>query len=132
VPASGTADIESQGSEGYNAESMSIKSAVGDMESARSRARARADRRREQRMQLRRLELMVERIEAKNLARDRKLSGELWDELTDLEARLPVPAPPSLWKARTTVHVHGALLDWQGDLLDRVAPHRNAYDDRRD
>jgi hypothetical protein len=74
----------------------------------------------------------VERMEARNLARDRKLSTDLWKELSELQERLPVPAPPSLWKARTTVHVHGALLDWQGELLDQVAPQRNEYDDRHD
>ena len=111
---------------------MSIEGAVGDMEAARARARARAETRREQRRQLRRLERMVERMEAKNLARDRKVPVELWEELSDLDHRLPVPAPPSLWKARTTVHVHGALLDWEGALLDRVAPQRDEYDDRHD
>lgn len=102
------------------------------MESVRARARERAERRRQQRQQLHRLESMVERMEAKNLARDRKVSTELWEELTDLEQRLPVRAPAALWKARTTVHIHGALLDWEGQLLDHVAPQRNVYDDRHD
>jgi hypothetical protein len=111
---------------------MSIEGAIGEMESVRARARERAERRREQRLQLRRLELMVERMEARNLARDRKVSGELWEELSELEQRISVPPPPSLWKARTTVHVHGALLDWEGELLDHVAPHRDGYEDRHD
>ena len=111
---------------------MSIEGAIGEMESVRARARERAERRREQRLQLRRLERMVERMEARNLARDRKLSQELWDELNELEQGLAVPAPASLWKARTTVHVHGALLDWEGVLLDQVAPHRDGYEDRHD
>jgi len=111
---------------------MSIEGAIGEMESVRARARARAALRREQRQQLRRLERMVERMEAKNLARDRKVSMELWDELTDLDQNLPVRAPASLWKARTTVHVHGALLDWEGELLDHVAPQRDGYEDRHD
>src|SRR2546421_7242187 len=110
----------------------SIEGAIGEMEMVRARARARAALRREQRQQLRRLERMVERMEAKTLARDRKVPAELWDELSDLDNRLPVPAPPSLWKARTTVHVHGALLDWEGALLDQVAPQRDEYDDRHD
>ena len=111
---------------------MSIEGAIGEMESAAARARERAERRREQRLQLRRLEVMVERMEARNLARDRKLSSQLWDELTELEQRLSVPAPASLWKARNTVHIHGALLDWEGDLLDHVAPQRDRYEDRHD
>lgn len=111
---------------------MSIEGAIGEMESARERARRRAERRREQRRQLQHLELMVERMEKRNLARDRKLSGELWEELGRLERVISVPPPASLWKARTTVHIHGALLDWEGELLDHVAPHRGAFDDRHD
>ncbi|HKR99817.1 MAG TPA: hypothetical protein VJU79_09905 [Candidatus Dormibacteraeota bacterium] len=111
---------------------MSIEGAIGEMQAARTRSRVRAEQRREQRRQLLRLERMVERMEAKNLARDRKVPVELWDELTELDHRLPVPAPAALWKARTTVHIHGALLDWEGALLDRVAPQRDEYEDRHD
>jgi len=83
-------------------------------------------------MQVRHLERLVEEMEIRNMRRDRKVSEELWEELTELEGCLPVPAPPSLWKARTTVHLHDALLDWEGELLDHVSPQRRSYPDRNE
>ena len=111
---------------------MSIEKAADEMATARSRAAERAERRRAHRLQVRHIERLVEQMEIRNLRRDRQVSDEMWLELSRLEDFLPVPAPASLWKARTTVHLHNALLDWEGDLLDLVAPQRRLYPDRNE
>jgi len=37
-----------------------------------------------------------------------------------------------LYPTHRFARLHDALLDWEADLLDKVAPHRVAYDDTHD
>ena len=111
---------------------MSIQDAILDIDTAKARA---ADRRRRHRIrmaQLQRLERILEDVEERNLHRDRQVPPEMWRELSELDGLLPVRAPERLWTAKNTAKLHDAILDWEGELLDEVAPHRRSYDDTRD
>lgn len=111
---------------------MSIQTAVDDMDSAEREAAERARIRNIRIAQFKRLERLLEDVETHNLARDRVVTEEMWHELHTLDRVLPVRAPARLWTSRNTARLHGAILDWEQDLLDEVAPHRVAYDDRRE
>ncbi|MFN2582396.1 MAG: hypothetical protein ABR498_06615 [Candidatus Dormibacteria bacterium] len=111
---------------------MSFQTAIDEMDTAKRRARARRRLRRSRLHQLASLERLVEDVEMRNLHRDRQVPPEMWRELQQLGDALPVRAPAALWRARNTARLHDALLDWEAQLLDEVAPHRVAYDDRHD
>lgn len=111
---------------------MSIQDAIIEMDTAKERAARRERERRLRLAQVQRLERILEDVEARNLVRDRQVPPEMWRELTELDELLPVRAPERLWRARNTARLHDAILDWEGDLLDEVAPHRRTYDDTRD
>ena len=111
---------------------MSIRKALTEMDAAHTRATEFAARRRLRIQQVQRLEKVVEAVELRNLHRDRQVPEAMWKELAELEHALPVPAPKSLWEARNTARLHDALLDWEAELLDRVAPQRRAYEDTHD
>jgi hypothetical protein len=111
---------------------MSFKGAITDMDAAKARAADAKARRRLRIEHIQRLERVLDSVELHNLQRDRQVPPAMWQQLAELEGMLPVPAPPSLWQARNTARLHDALLDWEADLLDEVAPHRTAYEDRHD
>ena len=111
---------------------MSFQTAIDEMDQAERRAQERAARRRLRIQQLARLERVVEDVEMRNLHRDRLVPAEMWQQLQELDNVLPVRAPAALWRARNTARLHDALLDWEADLLDEVAPHRVDYDDTHD
>jgi hypothetical protein len=111
---------------------MSIQTAIDDMDTAEREAAERARARSLRIAQFKRLERVLEDIETHNLTRDRVVTDEIWDELHSLDSVLPVRAPARLWTSRNTARLHGAILDWEAELLDEVAPQRLAYDDRRD
>ena len=111
---------------------MTIQAAIDDMTDAERRAAQAAQLRRIRIQHVARLERLVEVVELRNLHRDRQVPPELWRELQELDSWLPVRAPAALWRARNTARLHDALLDWEAELLDEVAPHRGEYDDTRD
>jgi hypothetical protein len=111
---------------------MSIQTAIDDMDSAERQAAERARIRSARIAQFKRLERVLEDVETHNLARDRVVTEEMWSELHSLDDALPVRAPARLWTSRNTARLHGAILDWEAELLDEVAPQRLMYDDRRD
>lgn len=111
---------------------MSFRTAIDEMDEAKRRALEREERRRVRIQQLARLERVVEDVEMRNLHRDRQVPSEMWTQLQELDHLLPVRAPASLWRARNTARLHDALLDWEADLLDEVAPHRVGYEDTHD
>lgn len=111
---------------------MSIQDAIIEMDTAKVSAARRAHQRRLRLAQVQRLERILEDVEARNLVRDRQVPPEMWRELSELDEMLPVHAPKRLWQARNTARLHDAILDWEGDLLDEVAPQRRSYDDTRD
>jgi hypothetical protein len=110
---------------------MSIRSANAELEGARHRAEL-MSRVREQKAQVVRLDEVVEEVETSNLENGQHITAQVWDELAQLADRLPVPAPPALWRARTGSRLHSALLDWQDAVLDYVAPQRLRFVDRHD
>ena len=111
---------------------MSFQTAIDEMDKAERRAQDRAARRHLRLQQLARLERVVEDVEMRNLHRDRQVPPEMWQQLQELDSTLPVRAPAALWRARNTARLHDALLDWEADLLDEVAPHRVDYEDTHD
>ena len=111
---------------------MSFQGAITDMDAAKARAEDAKARRRMRIQHIRRLERVLDTVENHNLQRDRQVPPDMWRQLAELEVVLPVPAPAALWQARNTARLHDALLDWEADLLDEVAPHRVAYDDTHD
>lgn len=111
---------------------MSFKGAISEMDAANARAVGQEERRRLRILHVQRLERVLETVEMHNLQRDRQVPPTMWRELAELEGLLPVPAPPALWQARNTARLHDALLDWEADLLDEIAPHRGAYEDTHD
>jgi hypothetical protein len=111
---------------------MSFKGAIIDMDAAKARAEDEKARRQLRVEHVQRLERVLDSVEHHNLQRDRQVPPAMWRQLAELEGVLPVPAPPALWQARNTARLHDALLDWEADLLDEVAPHRVAYDDTHD
>jgi hypothetical protein len=111
---------------------MSFKGAIIDMDAAKARAEDEKARRRLRIEHVQRLERVLDSVEHHNLQRDRQVPPAMWRQLAELEGILPVPAPAALWQARNTARLHDALLDWEADLLDEVAPHRVAYDDTHD
>lgn len=111
---------------------MSFQTAIDEMDEAQRRAELRAEERRFRIQQLARLERVVEDVEMRNLHRDRQVPAEMWQQLQELDHLLPVRAPAALWRARNTARLHDALLDWEADLLDEVAPHRVDYEDTHD
>ena len=111
---------------------MSFKGAIIDMDAAKARAEDEKARRRLRIQQVQRLERVLDSVEHHNLQRDRQVPPECGASSPSSKVVLPVPAPPALWQARNTARLHDALLDWEADLLDEVAPHRVAYDDTHD
>jgi hypothetical protein len=111
---------------------MSIQTAIDDMDSAERDAAERARIRNMRIAQFKRLERLLEDVETHNLARDRVVTEAMWQELHNLDDVLPVRAPARLWTSRNTARLHGAILDWEAEILDQVAPQRLLYDDRRD
>jgi len=111
---------------------MTIQAAIDDMTDAERRAAQAAQLRRIRIQHVARLERLVEVVELRNLHRDRQVPPEMWRELQELDSSLPVRAPAAVWRARNTARLHDALLDWEAELLDEVAPHRGEYDDTRD
>ena len=111
---------------------MSFKGAIIDMDAAKARAADEKARRQLRIEHIQRLERVLDSVEHHNLQRDRQVPPAMWRQLAELEGMLPVSAPPALWQARNTARLHDALLDWEADLLDQVAPHRVAYDDTHD
>ena len=111
---------------------MSFQGAITDMDAAKVAAADLKARRRMRIEHIQRLERVLDTVEHHNLQRDRQVPPAMWKQLAELEGALPVPAPPALWQARNTARLHDALLDWEADLLDKVAPHRVAYDDTHD
>ena len=109
---------------------MSIQTAIEDMDSAERDAAERARIRNLRIAQFKRLERVLEDVETHNLARDRVVTEQMWSELHNLDEMLPVRAPARLWTSRNTARLHGAILDWEAELLDEVAPQRLAFDDR--
>lgn len=73
---------------------------------------------------------VIDRIEEINLSgHGRDVDVRIPGLVRELERDLGRRSPSAVRKARTWVALHGALLDWQDELLDEASPTRHAVGD---
>jgi hypothetical protein len=72
---------------------------------------------------------MLATLEARHLAGERTFDRLTRARLSRLEKVVGLPLPRKALRARNTVRLHAALLDWQEDLLDEIVPERQLYSD---
>lgn len=72
---------------------------------------------------------MLETLESRHLAGDRTFDKLTRARLNRLELAVGLPLPRKAVRARNTVRLHAALLDWQENLLDEIVPERQLYPD---
>lgn len=110
---------------------MSIATAKADLHAERRRALRHAAPRHELEEARAELERLIAAVEDANLGRATS-APDFGPRLGELAKVIAVPAPTSIWTARTTARLHDALMEWEGVLLDRLAPQRLTYADRND
>jgi hypothetical protein len=69
---------------------------------------------------------LLDVLELKHLSRDRAIDRMIRCRLRRLEQEVGLPLPRKAMRARNTVRLHAALLDWQDEVLDEVVPSRRA------
>jgi hypothetical protein len=69
---------------------------------------------------------MLDVLERMHLNRDRVIDSMIRCRLRRLEQEVGLPMPRQVVRARNTVRLHAALLDWQDEVLDQVFPWRRA------
>lgn len=89
-----------------------------EMESARRRVAA--------------IDSLISLLEERHLAGERTLDRVLRQRLHRLEQEVGLPLPRKAMRARNTVRLHAALLDWQETLLDTILPERLSFPDVHD
>lgn len=110
---------------------MTIATAKADLHTERRRALLRAASSRDLEQGRAELERLIAEVEEANLEHA-KPAPEFRLRLRALAKAMAVPAPASIWTARTMARLHDALMEWEGVLLDRLAPQRLMYADRKD
>jgi hypothetical protein len=78
------------------------------------------------------IDSLISLLEERHLAGERTLDRLLRQRLYRLEAEVGLPLPRKAVRARNTVRLHAALLDWQETLLDTLLPERLAFPDVHD
>ena len=78
------------------------------------------------------IDALVGLLEERHLAGERTFDRVLRQRLYRLEAEVGLPLPRKAVRARNTVRLHAALLDWQETLLDTLMPERLAFADVHD
>ena len=111
---------------------MTIQAAADEFGAALAGSRAQRMRRDSAARELSDLELAMDQVEVHNLGSTRGIPRDVRGTLRRLGRRLSVPPPQSVWEARTLARLHAALLTWQGQLLDGLAPQRRRFADRFD
>jgi len=81
------------------------------------------------RQRLAAIDEMLETLESRHLAGDRTFDRLTRARLSRLENVVGLPLPRKAVRARNTVRLHAALLDWQENLLDEIVPERQLYPD---
>lgn len=71
-------------------------------------------------------------LEERHLTGQRTFDRVLRQRLHRLEQEVGLPLPRKAIRARNTVRLHAALLDWQEMLLDTLLPQRLAFPDVHD
>lgn len=67
---------------------------------------------------------MLDVLEHMHLNRERTIDRLVRTRLRRLELEVGLPLPRRVVRARNTVRLHAALLDWQDVVLDEVVPGR--------
>jgi hypothetical protein len=78
------------------------------------------------------IDALVNHLEERHLTGERTFDRVLRQRLHRLEAEVGLPLPRKAVRARNTVRLHAALLDWQETLLDMVVPERQRFPDVHD
>lgn len=80
--------------------------------------------RRRMRRRVEAIDEVLDALEHMHLVRDRVISRLVRARLRRLEEEVGLPLPRRVARARNTVRLHAALLDWQDVVLDEVIPGR--------
>jgi hypothetical protein len=78
------------------------------------------------------IDALVTLLEERHLCGERTFDRVLRQRLHHLEQEVGLPLPRKAVRARNTVRLHAALLDWQETLLDSLLPERLAFPDVHD
>lgn len=101
-----------------------IGRASRDHWAARSR-QLEAQRRRERAFErLHAIDAVLEQLEQRHLQDNREYDRLTRARIRSLEGRVGLPLPRKAVRARNTVRLHAALLDWQEFVLDDLVPER--------
>lgn len=75
---------------------------------------------------------VVAQLEERHLMGERTFDRLLRQRVTRLGDVVGQPLPRKVVRARNTVRLHAALLDWQETLLDQAIPARALFPDRHE
>lgn len=78
------------------------------------------------------IDSLINVLEERHLTGERNLDRALRQRLKGLEDEIGLPLPRKAVRARHTVRLHAALLDWQETLLDALLPERLGFPDVHD
>ena len=78
------------------------------------------------------IDSLINLLEERHLTGERSFDRSLRQQLYGLEHEVGVPLPRKAVRARNTVRLHAALLDWQETLLDALRPERLRFADVHD
>jgi hypothetical protein len=78
------------------------------------------------------IDSLINLLEERHLTGERSFDRNLRQQLYGLEHEVGVPLPRKAVRARNTVRLHAALLDWQETLLDALRPERLRFADFHD
>jgi hypothetical protein len=84
------------------------------------------------RQRLNAIDVLIAVLEERHLCGERTFDRVLRQRLYHLEAEVGLPLPRKAVRARNTVRLHAALLDWQEALLDEMLPERLRFPDVHD
>ena len=101
-----------------------IADAAAETWNAHLADRALERRRAQARMRVRAVDDVLDVLELMHLKRDRVIDRMVRARLRRLEEEVGLPLPRRVTRARNTVRLHSALLDWQDTVLDQVVPGR--------
>ena len=75
------------------------------------------------------IDRLLDDLEHRHLMGDRTFDRITRRRVRGLESVVGLPLPRRAVRARNTVRLHAALLDWQEDLLNVIRPDRAEYTD---
>jgi hypothetical protein len=78
------------------------------------------------------IDTLLTTLEERHLTGERTFDRMLRQRLYHLEHEVGMPLPRKAVRARNTVRLHAALLDWQETLLDALRPERQEFPDVHD